>query len=174
MANLVYIATSIDGYIATKDNGLDWLNNIPVIEDNDYGFADFLNRIDCILMGTNTFEKVLSFSKWPYFKKVFVMSNSLKEIPENISDKAEIVSGNINEIIHNLKRLGYQNLYVDGGKVIQSFLQLNLIDELIITRVPILLGDGIPLFGHISEPIIFSKVKTEIYSNGLVTNHYIK
>jgi len=108
------------------------------------------------------------------FQKSICVEDSLKEIPESISDKAEIVSGNINEIIHNLNRLGYQNLYVDGGKVIQSFLLLSLIDELIITRVPILLGDGIPLFGHISEPIIFSKVKTEIYSNGLVKNHYIK
>jgi len=174
MANYVYIAASIDGFIAAKDGGLDWLMEIPNPDNSDYGFNDFIKRIDAIIMGRNTYEKVLTFGEWPYTKKVFVLSSSIKRVSEEMTGKAEIVSGEIPALISDLNRRGFNNFYVDGGKVIQSFLNEDLIDEMIITRVPILLGEGIPLFGKLTRPVKFSEVKTEILNNGLVKNYYIK
>jgi dihydrofolate reductase len=174
IANYVYIAASIDGFIAEKDGGLDWLINIPNPDNSDYGFNDFIKRIDALIMGRNTYEKVLTFGEWIYAKKVFVLSNSIKSVSEEMTGKAEIVSGDIPILLSDLNRRGYNNFYVDGGKVIQSFLNEDLIDEMIITRVPILLGEGIPLFGKLDKPIKFSKVITEVFNNGLVKNHYIK
>ena len=172
MANYVYIAASLDGYIASENGGLDWLMNIPNPGNSDFGFNDFMNSIDGIVMGRNTFEQVLSFGKWPYTKNVFVLSNTLKEIPKELSDKAEIINGDITEIILNLNRRGFKNLYIDGGKTIQSFLQMDLIDEMIITRVPVLLGSGIPLFGSLDTSISFRVVKTEKLNEYLLKNYF--
>lgn len=172
MANYVYIAASLDGYIATKDGGIDWLSEIPNPDNSDYGFNDFVQKIDALIMGRNTFEKVLSFGQWPYPKKVFVLSNKLKEVPEELTDKVEIIAGDIKAIIVNLNKRGFLNLYIDGGKTIQSFLKENLIDEMIITRIPILLGSGIPLFGKLDKPLRFDEVETEILDDLLVKNHY--
>lgn len=172
MANYVYIATSLDGFIATEDGGLDWLMEVPNPDKSDYGFADFIKGIDALVMGRNTFEKVLTFGEWSYNKPVFVLSNSLTEVPKNLTDKAEIVKGDIASVIHKLNQQGYKNLYIDGGKVIQSALKEDLIDELIINRIPILLGKGLPLFGENDLILKFKHTKTEIFSNTLVMSHY--
>jgi dihydrofolate reductase len=187
MANYVYIATSLDGFIATKDGGIEWLNEIPnpdngidLLNDipnpdqTDYGYSDFMENIDAIVMGRNTYEKILSFGKWPYNKPVFVLSNSLTDVPDSLKDKVEIVKGEIKSIIQFLDKRGYHNLYVDGGKAIQSFLQEDMIDEMIITRLPILLGDGIPLFGESQKTLKFRHVETDVYNNHLVKSHYIR
>lgn len=174
MANFVYIATSLDGYIADKNGGIDWLMSIPKPEDSDFGFSEFMERVDALVMGANTFKTLLSYDEWIYTKKVFVLSNSLKEIPEHLSNKVEIISGSIPEVVASLKTKGYYNLYIDGGKVIQSFLSEDLIDEMIITRIPILLGEGIPLFGILDAPINFSKVKTETLTDMMVKSYYYK
>ena len=174
MPNYVYIATSLDGYIATKNGGIDWLMEVPNPDDSDFGFSEFMECVDALLMGRNTFEKVLTFDSWMYDKKVFVLSNSLKEIPEHLTEKAEIVRGSIQNILEKLGKRGYHNLYVDGGKLIQSFLKEDLIDEMIITKIPILLGDGIPLFGHLSSPIKFEHVKTEVLIGIMVKSYYKK
>ncbi len=147
----VFIATSLDGFIATKDGGVDWLDEIPNPEKSDYGYAGFMSGIGAIMMGRNTFEKVLSFGGWPYDKPVFVLSNFLESVPEKVKGLAEIISGELGALIQQLEERGIRNLYVDGGKVVQSFLEKDLVDELIITRIPILLGEGIPLFGTISR-----------------------
>lgn len=172
MKNYIYIATSLDGYIATKEGGLDWLSEIPNPDQSDFGFGDFLAGIDCIVMGRNTYEKVLTFDQWPYPKKVFVLSNSLKEVPAQLMDKVELVSGNVNEVIETINRQGFERIYVDGGKVIQSFLKEDLIDEMIITRIPVILGGGIPLFGELSEPVKFTHVKTEVLAGSMVKSYY--
>lgn len=151
MANYVYIATSLDGFIATCEGGLDWLSEIPNTEQSYFGYAEFISGIDAILMGRNTFQKVLTFGAWPYDKPVFVLGNTLVSVPENVADKTEIVNGEVRMLVDQLNKRGYHNLYVDGGSVIQSFLEEDLIDEMIITRVPILLGDGIPLFGKLTQ-----------------------
>ena len=174
MANIVYIATSLDGFIATSDGGIDWLNEIPNPGQSDFGWSEFISGIDAILMGRNTFEKVLTFEIWPYDIPVFVLSNSLTKLPRDAVGKAEIVSGSIIAVIDQLNQRGYTNIYVDGGRVIQSFLAKDMIDEMTITRVPILLGKGIPLFGEQEESRIFVHTKTEIYSNSLVKSHYLR
>lgn len=172
MKNSIYIATSIDGYIASPDGGLDWLEEIPNPENSDYGFNDFMNTIDAVVMGKNTFEKVLSFGSWPYEKKVFVLSNSLVSLPDSVSGEVEILHGHIPSIVSKLKAKGYSSLYIDGGRTIQSFLQFDLIDEMIITKVPILLGKGIPLFGSMDARIQFTVLEATQIHEDLVQIHY--
>ena len=174
MTNYVYIATSLDGYIATIDGGLDWLNESPNPEQSDYGFAEFMDGIDALVMGRNTFEMVVSFGVWPYDVPVFVLSHSLERVPEGYADKAEIVSGNLHEIVERLEQRGYRRLYIDGGVTIQSFLQQDLIDEMIITRIPVVLGGGIPLFGELAHSLKFSHVQTDVYNNALVKSRYVR
>ena len=174
MTNYIYIATSLDGFIATSDGNIDWLHEIPNPEQSDYGYAEFISDIDAIVMGRNTFEKVLTFDEWVYNKPVFILSNSLTKLPEGIIDKAEVISGDIKILINQLNRQGYNNLYIDGGKTIQSFLTEDLIDEMIITRVPILLGSGFPLFDKLNQKLNFKHKKTEIYNDILVKSHYVR
>ena len=176
MANTVYIATSLDGYIAREDGTIDWLMELPNPNNSDYGFSVFLERIDGIIMGRKSFETVLGFKEWPYTKPVpvFVLSNSLNELPGKLPVKVEIVNGELKRIIELLKDKGIDDLYIDGGKTIQSFLKQDLIDEMIITRIPILLGSGIPLFDKNNLEIKFEHVGTEVYNNMLVRSKYLR
>lgn len=172
MSNKVYIATSIDGFIATPNGGLKWLEEIPNPDKSDFGFSEFVSGIDAIIMGRKTFDKVLSFNAWPYDKPVFVLSNLLKNVPLSLEGCAEIIKGDIKEIISDLNAKGFRNLYIDGGKVIQSFLKRDLIDEMIISQVPIILGNGIPLFGVIDRKLNFKLIKSEVFNSSLVKNYY--
>jgi dihydrofolate reductase len=174
MANIVYIACSLDGYIARKDGGIDWLTEIPNPEQSDYGFTDFMERVDGIVMGRKTFELVQTFDPWPYGKPLFVLSRSQAEIPTALRGKAEYVHGPLTEVVESLRARGMKHLYIDGGKTIQSFLQLDLIDELIITRIPIILGSGIPLFAEMEREIRFALVNSEILNKDLVKNTYAR
>jgi dihydrofolate reductase len=169
MKNIVYIGTSQDGFIATVDGDVDWLNNVENPEQSDFGFQDFMNSIDAVVMGRKTYEKVLSFNcPWPYSKKVFVLSSTLKDVAEGLKDKVEIVKGPILELVDELHRRGYKNLYVDGGTTIQSFLELDLIDEMIITKVPVVLKDGIPPFKNSGHESRFKLDKKIEYKGGVV------
>lgn len=172
MSNYIYIATSLDGFIARKDGSIDWLTEIPNPDNSDFGFGDFIKNIDAIVMGKNTFETVLSFTEWLYPKKVFVLSSTLKSIPDNVSDKAELINGKPDYVVDLLHSRNYTNLYIDGGKTIQTFLEQDLIDEMIITKIPILLGDGIPLFGKMDNDKRFIHTKTEILAGSLVKSYY--
>jgi dihydrofolate reductase len=172
MTNYVYIATSLDGFIAASDGGLDWLEEIPNPEKNDFGYAEFMRGIDAIVMGRKTFEKVLTFGAWSYDKPVFVPSKSKITIPDELEDKVEIITGNPRKLINQLKAKGHQNLYIDGGVTIQGFLEEDLIDEMIITKVPVLLGNGIPLFDNLTRKLHFKHEKTEIFNEMLVKSHY--
>lgn len=172
MANYVYIATSLDGFIATSDGGLDWLDEIPNPEKSDFGYAEFMSGIDAIVMGRNTFQKALTFGFWPYDKPVYVLSKSKVDVPKELEDKAKTISGNPKELVDQLNKLGYQNLYIDGGITIQGFLEADLIDEMIITRVPVLLGNGIPLFGTLTHRLYFTHEKTELLNEMLTKSHY--
>lgn len=174
MANKVFIATSLDGYIADKNGEIDWLHNIPNPDNLDMGYNNFMKGIDAIVMGKNTFETVCGFDiDWPYAVSVFVISNSLQTIPEKFKDKAELVKGDLNEIVQQIHAKGHQNIYIDGGKTIQSFLNKNLINEIIITIIPLILGGGIPLFSNINNMIHFKCVRTVLFSNHIVQNHYV-
>jgi dihydrofolate reductase len=173
MSNIVYIATSLDGYIADKDGGLDWLFAIPNPDNSDFGYGDFIKRIDALVMGRKTFDTVCGFDcDWPYTKPVFVLSNTLKSIPKEYERKAELISGPLKEVVSTINEKGYKELYIDGGTTIQNFLKENLIDEMIITKVPTLLGGGTPLFGELSEHMNFEHVKTEVMLNSMVKSHY--
>ena len=110
--------------------------------------------------------------QWPYRRPVFVLSNSMKSIPEGYEGKAEPIKGSLSEVIGVIHQKGYKNLYIDGGVTIQSFLKKDLIDEMIITVIPILLGGGIPLFGELPKAMEFEHVKTEVFLNAMVQNHY--
>lgn len=175
MANYVYIATSLDGFIATGDGAIDWLDEIPNPDQSDFGYGEFMNRVDAIVMGRNTFEKVLTFGFWPYEKPVFVLSNRLRSLPKDLVDRVEIVADRqIKPLVAYLHRQGYQNLYIDGGQTIQSFLSEDMIDEMIITQVPVVLGAGIPLFANLTDRLQFHHEKTEVFANGLVKSAYVR
>lgn len=173
MKNIVYIAVSLDGYIADKDNNIDWLETITNPDNIDTGFNDFLSRVDAIVMGRNSFEKVLSFGiEWPYPIPVFVCSSHLREVPEELHSLVEIISGTPGEIVRTLKARGYENLYIDGGRTIQGFLLEDMIDEMIITTIPVLLGDGIPLFGSLPERYDFQLISSEVLLGQMVSARY--
>jgi dihydrofolate reductase len=173
MQNVVFIGASLDGYIADKDGGLEFLQSVPNPEHEEFGFPEFMDSIDALLMGRITYETVLGFGgRWPYSKPVFVLSNSLTSLPEHLKGKAELVSGPIEEVVLQLHQRGFENLYIDGGKLIQSFLQSDMIDELIISQIPILLGGGTPLFGELQSHLMFEHVETEVLLNAIVKSHY--
>ena len=184
MANYVYIAESLDGFIATTDGGIDWLMESPnadgewidetTADGSDFGYADFTSGIDAIVMGRNSFDKVLTFDAWPYELPVFVLSNSLTSVPDISGAEIEITNGELKSVVSHLAERGYENLYIDGGRVIQSFLKEDLIDEMMITSIPILLGDGIPLFDKIGVVRKFRHVNTEVLGNSLVKSHFVR
>ena len=173
MSNLVFIATSLDGCISDKDDGLDWLHSIPNPNDYDLGWLPFMDRVDAIVMGRKTFEAVCGFDcDWPYSKPVFVLSNSLSALPQEYEGKAELVNGPLTEIIASLNEKGFEQLYIDGGSTIQSFLREDLIDEMIITVLPLLLGGGAPLFKDLPDPLSFDLLRTDVLLEAMVQSHY--
>ncbi|MEM9778168.1 MAG: dihydrofolate reductase family protein [Chloroflexota bacterium] len=172
----VYIATSLDGFIARPNGDIDWLNNPDYVLENgdDMGYGALMQSIDAMVMGSSTFEKVLSFSiEWPYGETtVIVLSSRDLEVPAEIKKTVRLMKGSPAEIVQSLKQDGINHIYLDGGKTVQNFLAAGLVSELIITRVPILLGSGIPLFGPISEDLHVNHMSTQSYPNGMVQSCY--
>ena len=137
------------------------------------GYLEFSNRIDALVMGRKTFETVLGFDvDWPYDKPVFVLSNKLKEIPESHKDKAYLVRGTLSQILEQIHQKGHKRLYIDGGTTIRNFLKADLIDEMVLTTIPILLGGGSPLFSKLPNELKFELVETKVFLNQIVQNHY--
>ncbi len=173
MANIVFIATSLDGYIADKHGKLDWLHSVPNPDNIDMGFGPLLERVDALVMGRNTLEAVLGFGvEWPYSKPVFVLSNTMTEAPLGYEDKVFVVNGELVDVVKNLNRQGYQALYIDGGVTIQNFLKQDLIDELVISTIPVLLGGGAPLFGELVHQQSFKLIESKVYLDSIVQTHY--
>ncbi|SOE20925.1 Dihydrofolate reductase [Spirosomataceae bacterium TFI 002] len=171
--NIVFIAKSLDGYIAGKNGELDWLHSIPNPDQIDMGFGNLMTEIDAIVMGRTTFETVCGFGgEWPYTKQVFVLSNSLTKVPEQYASKVELLAGKPQEILNTIHNKGFYTLYIDGGSTIQNFLKEDLIDELRLTTIPILLGGGFSLFGDLSEPLRFHHVYSEVFFGQVVQDHY--
>ena len=165
----VFIATSLDGFIARANDDLDWL---PSGGGEPHGYDEFIATVDALVIGRRTFDKVLTFGSWPYGEKpVIVLSTrTLDPVPQGAN--VESMSGAPTEIATLLSARGVQHIYVDGGITIQRFLKAGLIRRLIITRIPILLGDGIPLFGALEHDIVLRHVKTRHYASGLVQSEY--
>jgi dihydrofolate reductase len=170
----VFIATSLDGFIAREDGAIDWLPTGADTKFEDYGYADFMKSIDALVMGRKTYETVRGFGgEWPYgTKPVVVLSSKKVPIPKELSKTVTSMSGKISAIIGHLESLGMKHLYVDGGVTIQRFLDAGAIDRLIITRIPVLIGTGIPLFGPVEQDIKLSHVGTKTYPSGLVQSEY--
>lgn len=174
-ANKVFIATSIDGYIADQKGGIDWLESVPGMNEIDSGYEGFTADIDALVMGRNSFETVCSFDiEWPYKKPVFVMSRTMTSIPDSLQDKVHLVKGSLQEVMDEIHGMGYHHLYIDGGKVIQSFLKEDLIDEMIITVIPVLLGGGVPLFGELSTLLRFECISTKLFLDQVVQNRFVR
>jgi dihydrofolate reductase len=174
-SNKVFIATSIDGYIADKNGGLDWLHSIPNPDQNDMGYKDFTDRIDAIVMGKTTFETVLGFDiDWPYSKPVYVLSTTLKSIPDKLKDKVFIVNGELKSVLQEIHQNGHFHLYIDGGRTIQSFLKEDLIDELILSTIPVLLGGGSRLFSDHEKLLNFEFHSNQVYLNQINQVRYLR
>ena len=171
MKTTVYIGTSLDGFIARKDGDIDWLTRFAN-EEAIHAYEEFISSIDAIVIGRGTFEKVLTFPSWPYEKKVFVLSASIKQVPDNLSEKITVLSMRPKELLKYLSNKGFSSIYIDGGKVIQEFLKEDLIDKLIISKVPVLIGRGIPLFDYLNTDLQFKHIQTQVSSNGLVRSYY--
>jgi len=167
----VYIGTSLDGFIARADGDIDWLMKFADSDAVD-AYNEFMAAIDVIVIGRGTFEKVLEFPSWPYDKPVFVLSKTLQEVPDGLKGKAAVLSLEPADLLKNLSEKGYESAYVDGGKVIQSFLRADLIETLIVAKVPVIIGSGIPSFGSLDSDIAFDHVQTKSYPNGLVRSYY--
>lgn len=144
---LVFIACSLDGFIARTDDDIDWLTQVPTTPGEDHGYAAFMARVDTVVMGRGTFDKVKGFESWPFDgRRVIVLSRTLSELPGPLRHRAELHAGSIPDLLPKLAAA--RGVYVDGGQVIRSFLQLDLIEEMTVTRLPVLLGSGLPLFGE--------------------------
>ena len=171
--NIVFIATSIDGFIADRNGEIDWLHSIPNPDNEDMGYNELTGRIDALVMGRKTFETVCGFDMdWPYTKPVFVLSDTLDNIPKKYENNAQLVQGTLKEILEQIHKNGYHRLYIDGGVTIQRFLKEDLIDEMIITIIPMVLGGGVPLFGDLSEVLRFECIHSQVFKNGIVQNHF--
>jgi dihydrofolate reductase len=166
----VFIATSLDGFIARLDGALDWLPLAP----EPHGYNEFIATVDTIVIGRKTFETVLSFGGWAYGKKpVMVLSSTMSELKVPDGAVCDLMAGEPHEIIARLTERGMKHLYIDGGITIQRFLEAGLIQRMTITRIPILLGSGIPLFGPLSHDIKFEHVATRTFPSGMVQSEYV-
>lgn len=171
----VFIATSLDGFIARPDGAIDWLPTGADTKFEDYGYADLMKSVDALVMGRKTFETVRGFGgQWPYgAKPVVVLSSKKVDIPRELSKTVTYMSGNINAIREHLASRDMKHVYVDGGVTIQRFLNAGAIDRLIITRIPVLIGEGIPLFGKLEKgDVHLTHIGTRQYPSGLVQSEY--
>ena len=170
----VFIATSLDGFIARPDGALDWLPQPSGDADaDDHGYSAFMAGIDAVVMGRNTFEVVLGFGGWHFTKPVVVLSSRAPEIPSELDGKVFVMSGDPSEIVASCAARGWNELYIDGGITIQRFLRAGLVARVIITRVPVILGQGLPLFGAVPHDILLDHVRTTAYPTGLVQGEYV-
>ncbi len=171
----VFIATSLDGYIARTDGDLDWLDaaQAMVPAGEDCGYQSFMQTVDALIMGRKTYEKVLSFSPWPYGETaVIVLSSTPIWFPETIPPTVTHTSENQHTLCERLAREGINHIYIDGGNTIQRFLAAGLVDELTITVIPILIGSGIPLFGLLDTDVNLVCVDTKRFDFGFVQLKY--
>ncbi|MDB4292159.1 dihydrofolate reductase family protein [Maribacter sp.] len=178
----VYIATSADGFIATKDGGVAWLhsagNGKVLPEENaDMGLNEYLSSVDCMIMGRKCMDMISSMNltpeQWFYGSlRIIVLSNTVKEAPENLKDKVEMYSGDLLALISKLENEGHKHAYIDGGTTIQAFINLKLINEMTITKAPIILGEGIPLFGRTVNAIKLEEAQAVAFANDFIQLKY--
>lgn len=169
----VFIATSLDGYIARPDGDIDWLlqRDDP---DEDHGYSDFIADKDMIVMGRGSYEKVVTFDPWPYDRPVLVLSSQLANapVPDALKGKVRFSAWTPAQAMQALARDNVRRIYVDGGRLVQSFLRDGLIDDIVVTTVPVLIGAGRPLFGTLSRDVDLKLVSSRSFPSGLVQSTY--
>ena len=178
----VFIATSADGFIAKEDGSVDWLHtagkpDVDMGEQADMGMNDYMSEVDCMIMGRKCMEMIASMNlspeQWPYGStRIIALSNTIKEAPENLNGKVEMYSGDLLTLITNLENEGHKHAYIDGGATIQNFINLNLINEMTITKVPVLLGEGKPLFGKTYKDIKLEEANATVFPNDFIQVKY--
>jgi dihydrofolate reductase len=166
----VFVGTSVDGFMARPNHELDFL---PEGGGEPHGYAEFMASVEALVIGRRTFEKVLTFGAWPYGdKRVVVLSSRPVDLSAAVGGVVEQMAGEPHEIVSRLAATGAHHLYVDGGLTIQRFLRAGLVHRLIITRVPVLIGAGIPLFGPLPRDVRLQHVATRTFPSGLVQSEY--
>ena len=167
----VFCGVSVDGFLARSDDALDFLDTGG---GEPHGFTEFLASVDVVVIGRRTVDVVLKLGHMPLYgkKPVVVLSHRTLDLPSGSSELIEQMSGEPGEIVRRLETRGFQHAYIDGGLTIQQFLAAGLISRLVITRVPVLIGEGIPLFGPLPSDILLHHVATRSYDGGLVQSEY--
>lgn len=167
MKTSAFLAMSLDGFIAGKNHELDWLDSVNSTNE-DYGYSAFFESVDCLFIGRNTFNKVLEFDQWPYGNKnVYVRTKT-----NSLHPSVKILSGDLTENIKSIFSDGCKHIYLDGGQLVMDAIRLNQIDQLTISIIPIILGDGIRLFNHHPKLINLKLISSRSYQSGLVQNIY--
>ena len=166
----VFVGTSVDGFIARPNGELDFL---PPGGGEPHGYDEFIASVDALVIGRNTFETVLAFPAWPYGdKRVVVLTSRPLDLSAVRGGKVEQMSGPPSDIVAQLAATGAHHLYIDGGITVQRFLRAGLVQRLVITRVPVLIGDGIPLFGALPRDVRLHHVAPQHYPSGLLKSEY--
>ena len=171
----VFIATSLDGFIARPDGAIDWLTaaNARVPAGEDCGYARFMSTVDALVMGRRTFEQVLEFPEWPYADlRLYVLSRTMTTLPRGAPGTVELVSETPERLVRRLAAHGCRRAYIDGGRTIQSFLRAGLITDLTITTIPVLIGAGLPLFASVGRDVLLERVSTTAFPFGFVQSTY--
>lgn len=165
----VFVGVSVDGFLARLDGGLDFLPE----DAEPHGYDEFMASVDALVIGRKTFETVLGFGTWPYGEKPVIVLGTRPLAPAPAGAIVEHMSGDPADIVAQCASRGLKHIYVDGGITIQRFLAAGLIQRLIVTRVPVLIGAGIPLFGALPRDIVLQHVATRQYPSGLVQSEYV-
>ena len=169
----LYIATSLDGYIARKDGNLDWLNNFPNPNQIDYGYTEFYAGIDTVILGRKTYDEILGFGvDWPYTDSTTYVLSTNTDYPIQ-TPNTQLLSDLSEEIIQNLRSQSQKNIWlVGGGNLVTQFLNLNAIDEIILTLIPVIIGEGLPLFPNSPKESTFDLLGAKSFDTGAVSLHY--
>ena len=170
MMTSVFVGTSLDGFIARHNGKYDFLEDAG---GEPHGYDEFIATVDALVIGRKTFETVLAFPEWPYgSRQVVVLSSRPLDLSAVRGRRVEQMSGDPKEIVSQLSSRGFKHAYIDGGVTAQGFLRAGLIQRITITRVPVLIGDGIPLFGSLPHDVKLRHVATQTYKSGLVKSEY--
>ncbi|WP_137151082.1 dihydrofolate reductase family protein [Devosia sp. FKR38] len=169
----VFIGTSLDGFIARRNHDIAWLTDYPT-QGEDHGFAAHMAGVDAVVMGRGTYATIKDMRPWPYDKPVVVLSRSLAQtdVPAELADKVEIMQASPAVAMDRFAGRGWTRVYVDGGNVIQSFLRAGLIEDLVISRIPVLIGEGISLFGALDADVALEHLHSKAFDSGLVQSTY--
>lgn len=170
-----FIATSLDGFIARPDHSIDWLEDTSSDATEDYGYEDFVKTVSSVVMGRKTFQKIMTFPEWPFqSQRVIVLSSTMQSIPDSLADQVQLFNGSAEELTTLLEAEGDSHIYVDGSRAIQSFIAAGLLTDITVTTVPLLIGEGISLFGGpLPKDVKLTHVATRAFQNGFVQTHYL-